>query len=116
MYSSCVKISPACYLRPTWIIEYVGYLFQILMKLKLAIFLSRAFDFVCLDCHISQYIIYNTYNIRHIVYSTYVKIMSSLLFNNHLAHRIHGIFVSNFDMRKYVQIQNILCFYFDIEI
>ena len=62
------KICPACYLRITWIIENVGYLYQILIKLKLANPLARAFDLVFSDCHIS---IYNTYNIRHI-YIKYV--------------------------------------------
>ena len=79
------KVCPACYLRITWVIENVGYLYRILIKLKLANFLARAFDLVFSDCHIS---IYNTYNIRHIVQSTYVKNMFSSLFENHLAHRI----------------------------
>ena len=37
---------------------------SILIKLKLANFLARAFDLAFSDCHISTY---NTYNVRHII-------------------------------------------------
>ena len=57
------KICPACYLRITWIIENVGYLHRILIKLKLANSLARAFDLVFSDSHIS---IYNTYNMTNL--------------------------------------------------